>query len=266
MQSKVEKFLDSYIDILEEKVNDNKTEAPSLIDLSMYLIMMEILLHLLGHKESIAEEAQEKHLVKIPFSLKSYSWSEYIIQFIGLFTRWSLQKRGFKDMDSNDYRLKLDQYRAMAFKTNLSALSILTVVNQGNDLPSLNEWRLLDLLNSNLVFNPTNGSVSDTEEFLSFIPQTVIDEIGEGIIEDEIQSNIGELELDRSNRKKISIGDFYHHEDLGYTLLDKIIENPKNTFYKLFRPGFEWDEQVNDYWNGHVYSIKEKRWLKSRVD
>lgn len=266
LKDKVTKFLDSYNEILRQKTIDSKSEQPSLIDLSMYLIMLEILLHLIGHKESIADEEKEKHLLQIRFTKKRNSWSEYLTQFIGMFTLWCTQAKGFKDIDSADYILKLDHYKTMAFKTNLSALSICTIVNEESDMVNLMQWHQLNILNSNLVFNSSNSTHTDTEEFISFIPQNVLDEIGEAVIEDEISKNLTQLAVSKTKTNNYAVGDFYYHSELGYTYLDKVIQNPNNTFYKLFTPGFEWDEEVNNYWNGHVYSIKEKRWLKSRKD
>ena len=266
LKDKVTKFLDSYNEILRQKTIDPKGEQPSLIDLSMYLIMLEILLHLIGHKETIAEEEKEKHLLQIRFSKKENSWSEYVTQYIGMFTMWCTQSGGLKDIDSADYRMKLEHYKTMAFKTNLSSLSICAIVNEESDMVNLVKWHQLNLLNSNLVFNAANSTHTDTEEFISFIPQNVLDDIGEAAIEDEISKNLTHLATSKTKTSNYVVGDFYYHSELGYTYLDKVIQNPNNTFYKLFSPGFEWDEEVNNYWNGHVYSIKEKRWLKSRKD
>jgi hypothetical protein len=266
LKEKVTKFLGSYHEILRQKTIDPKSEQPTLIDLSMYLIMMEILLHLIGHKEAISEEEKEMHLLQIRYSQKGNSWSEYLTQFMGMFTMWCNQSKGLKDIESADYRLKLEHYKTMAFKTNLSALSICANVNKESDTTNFIQWHQLNLLNSNLVFNSATSACTDIEEYLSFIPQTVIDDFGEGIIEDEISKNIAQLDAIQIKTSNYDVGDFYYHPELGYTYLDKVIQNPNNTFYKLFTPGFEWDVEVNNYWNGHVYSIKEKRWLKSRKD
>ena len=266
LKDKVTKFLDSYYEILQQKTTDFKSEQPSLIDLSMYLIMLEILLHLIGHKEAIAEEEKEKHLLQIRFSKKENSWSEYVTQYIGMFTMWCTQTGGFKDIDSADYRMKLEHYKTMAFKTNLSSLSICAIVNEESDMVNLVKWHQLNLLNSNLVFNAANSTHTDTEEFISFIPQKALDDIGEAAIEDEISKNLTQLATSKTKTSNYVVGDFYCHSELGYTYLDKVIQNPNNTFYKLFTPGFEWDDEVNNYWNGHVYSIKDERWLKSRKD
>jgi hypothetical protein len=235
LEDKVSKFLDSYHEILYQKTIDSKSEQPSLIDLSMYLIMLEILLHLIGHKEGIEDEEKEKHLLLIPFSKKMYSWSEYLMQYIGMFTMWCTQSQGFKDIDSADYRLKLEHYKTMAFKTNLSALSIYAIVNEEFDSSNLMQYHQLNLLNTNLVFNSDNTSYTDTEEFISFIPKNVLEDIGEASIEDEISKNLIQIDSFRNKSNNYNVGDFYCHSELGYTYLYKIIQNPINTFYKLFR-------------------------------
>ncbi len=263
LEDKVRKFLDSYYNILLQKTTDPKSEQPTLIDLSMYLIMMEILLHLIGHKERITEEDEEKHLLKIPFSKNALSWSEELLQYIGMFTMWCTQKQGFKDIDSENYRIKLEHYKTMAFKTNLSALSICRMVNEKSGIMDLSQWNKLSLLNSNLVFNPANFNHTETEGFISFIPQKVLDDLGEALIEDEISNNLTLLKSLKINSGDLSVGDIYFHPQIGYTCLAKVIKSSTDTFYKLFTPGFEWDDKVNDFWNGQLYSINEKKWLKS---
>jgi len=123
---------------------------------------------------------------------------------------------------------------------------------------------MLSLLNSNLVFNVANSNLAETEEFISFIPQNVIDELGETILEDEISECLSQQYSHKAKTKNHTVGDYFYHADVGYTYLAKVIQNPKNIFYKLFSPAFEWDDEVNNFWNGGVYSIKERRWLKSR--
>lgn len=266
LKDKVTKFLDSYLDILGKKTTDLKCDQPSLIDLSMYLIMLEILLHLIGHKETVEEENKQKHLIQVPLSKKEYSWSDYLLQYIGMFTMWCNRKNGFKEIDNSDYRLKLEHYKSIAFKTNLSALVIYNTINKTYDSELQKQWLFLSLLNSNNVFNSSNTHFTDAEDFLAFIPQLVLDELGEAIIEEEILKQLAQLDSIKIKDSNHAQGDYYHLPEIGYTYLDKVIQNPNNTFYKLFTPGFEWDEEVSNYWNGHVYSIKEKRWLKSRKD
>jgi hypothetical protein len=262
LKAKVIKFLDSYYDILRQKTVDPKSEQPSLIDISMYLIMMEILLHLIGHEETITEEMSKKHLLEIPLSRTRKSWSNYLIQFIGLFTMWCTLKDGFKDMDSIEYRSKLENYKAMAFKTNLSALAIYTNVNESYDSKLRKQWLILSLLNSDQAFNSNKSYHFDYEVIMSFFPQNVRKQFGEAILEEQITKNLDRLRSIERKSDNYSIGDFYYHPEIGYTYLGKVIQNPTNTFFKLFTPAFEWYKSVNNFWNGKVYSVREKRWIK----
>lgn len=139
-------------------------------------------------------------------------------------------------------------------------------VNKTYDSELQKQWLFLSLLNSNNVFNSSNTLFTDAEDFLAFIPQLVLDDLGEAIIEEEILKQLAQLYSIKIKDSNHARGDYYYLPEIGYTYLDKVIQNTNNTFYKLFTPGFEWDEEVSNYWNGHVYSIKEKRWLKSRKD
>jgi hypothetical protein len=118
-------------------------------------VLVEILLHLIGHKEAVSEEEREKHLLQITLSKHTCSWSEYLIQNIGMFSMCCTQQKGFKDIESVDYRSKFDNYKSMAFKTNLSALAIYNNINKSFDIEFQNQWLKLSLLNSRLVFNRT---------------------------------------------------------------------------------------------------------------
>jgi|GEM_PF-1682307 len=262
LERKVTNFLDSYNEILKQKTDDSKSEQPTLIDLSMYLIMLEILLHLIEHRELVAEKNEKKHLLQINLSNERSSWSDYLLQFIGRFTMWCNQKNGFKDIDSTDYRLKLERYRSMAFKTSVCALSIYNIVNKRYDKQLQNQWLSLSLLNSDLAFNSPNTIQSEIEEFISLIPKDVLSDLKEEVIEDEISRYLFEIKTFLVRTKEYSAGDFFHHPEIGFTFLDKLIESPNNTFYKLFTPGFEWNELVNNFWDGDVYSIKDNKWLK----
>lgn len=265
LKEKISKFLYSYYNILLAKTNDSKSEQPSIIDLSMYLIMLEILLHLIGHREIIDKENEKKHLLELQLLRDGDSWSDFLIQYIGLFTMWCTQKSGFIEFDNADYNDKLRHYKLMAFKTTLSTLSVYSSINKNYDKSLQQQWLMLSLLNSNRVFNCSNTTLVDTQEFISFIPQNVLDEIGEVSIEDEITSNITLLnEFIIKEKTDIYIeGDYYCHSEIGYTYIEKIITSSNNQFYKLFATGFEWNANIENYWNGCVFSTYDNRWIKS---
>ena len=269
-KDKVTKFFDEYHEILWKKTIDTNAEQPSLIDLSVYLIMIQILFHLLVHKETIEtdkkEEKMEEHLLPLLFNLDTHSCSEYLIQFIGMFSMWCTQSKGFKNIDSAEYSLKIKNYTNSAFKTNICALSICAIVNKGNDSTSLSQWYQLNLLNTNLIFNSENSFYKGPEEFISFFPKSLTDEFGSEKIEEEIVFFLSQLNSLKIKDVNHASGDIYYHPEIGYAYIDKVINNPNNLFYKLFSPAFLWDEVVKNYWNGSVYSVYEERWLKSRKD
>ena len=262
LKLKVEKFLSTYLDILESKINNSKAEKPSLIDLSMLLIMLEILFHLLSHKEMIDGEENERYLIEIPFSNTEYSWSDYIIQFIGLFTLWTAQKEGFNEVESEEYTFKLNLYKKMAYKTSICALSLFSSVNKLYMPDKISVWRNLGLLNANLTFNPDSIKHIDMDEFEEFIPKDVMEFIGEYNFRDEISSAINFLE-NTTDELTNTGNDFYLHPDDGYTLINKVISNNKTqlVFYKLFRIGYDWDEDLREYWNGKLYNVSQNKWM-----
>lgn len=263
LKDKVERFLINYWEILESKINNKNAEKPSLIDLSMFLIILEILLHLLSHKEKIEGQEKEEHLLQISFTNKDYSWSEFVIHFIGLFTLWCNQKEGFKQMESDEYKLKLELYKKMAFKTSISALSMFSAVNKYYKQDKIITWKTLSLLNADLSFNTEHIVYKGIEEFDMFVPQETRIEIGEANFAEEFNASLGIVNKPNLDRE------FYLHPLDGITFIEKEIINQNNNairFLKLFNTGYEWDEEVDDYWNGKVYSIRDSKWLSSRKE
>lgn len=263
LKDKVGRFLMNYWEILESKINNKNAEKPSLIDLSMFLIILEILLHLLSHKEKIEGQEKEEHLLQISFNNKDNSWSEFVIHFVGMFTLWSSQKEGFKEMESNEYKLKLDLYKKMAFKTSISALSIFSAVNKNYKQDKIITWKKLSLLNASLSFNTEHIAYKDIEDFDMFVPQETRIEIGEANFVEEFNESLRIV-----NKNKLD-SEFYWHPLDGITFIGKEIINQHNNairFLKLLSTGYEWDEEIDDYWNGKVYSIRDSKWLSSRRD
>lgn len=260
-KDRIEKFLNDYWEILASKRDNINAEQPTLIDLSMFLVMLEILLHLVSHKELIEENNTEESLLIIPFVFKDYSWSEYLLQFIGMFTLWCNQTKGFKDVDSSDYRLKMSQYQKMAFKTCVSGLSIFNYLNQSFDKRNISQWLTLSLLNCNQTFNSDNSKYRDVEEFLEFVPQNVLEEFDEGTLSDEIHANLAFLHKFRQKIKFFNQGETFSHPSDGFTFIEKKIVNQTTTLLKLYRPGYEWDEHLKNYWNSKLYHLKQARWI-----
>lgn len=261
---KVEKFLADYWDILESKINDKNSDKPSLIDLSMFLIMLEILLHLVSHKEIIEGEKNEEYLLHIKFSTRICSWSEYLIQFIGMFTLWCNQKGGFKSFDTMEYKLKLSLYQKMAFKTSISSLAIFSLINKNYDQNKITEWLKLSLLNSNHTFNPDNIKYKDTEEFIEFVPTKELEEFGEEVLTEEIATNLNTIYKHQQKKNSFFVGDTFLHPEDGFALINKIAINNTNTFYKLIHIAYDWDEKLEDFWNCKLYHVNGKRWNSAK--
>lgn len=261
LKEKVERFLVNYSEILESKINNKNVEKPSLIDLSMFLVILEVLLHLLSHKEKIEGQEKDEHLLQISFSTKEHSWSEFVIHFIGLFTLWCSQKGGFKKIDNSEYKLKVDLYKKMAFKTSISALSMFSAVNKSCSQDKIITWKELSLLNANLSFNTERIVHKDIEEFDMFLPQETRIEIGEANFEEEFNESL--RIINKTNLDK----QFYLHPTDGITFIAKEIINQKNKaikFLKLLNTGYRWDDEFNDFWNGKVFSVEDLKWFSSK--
>jgi hypothetical protein len=263
LKDKIEKFLLKYAKTLESKIDSKKAEKPNLIDLSMFLIILEILLHLLSHKEKIDSQEKEEHLLQISFTKEEHSWSDFAIRFIGLFTLWCSQKDGFKEMEGQEYKLKLDLFKRSAFKTSISVLSIFSAVNKHINQSAINTWKKLSLLNANSAFNTEHISYKDIQEFELFVPQNTRSEIGEPFFFEELNECL------RIINKPIFDNEFYLHPTDGITFIKKEIitrHNNSNKLLKLINTGYHWNEGINDYWNGKFYSINDSKWLRSKKE
>lgn len=261
LKEKVEKFLISYCEILESKINNPKAEKPTLIDLSMFLIILEILLHLLSHKEKVEGQEKEENLLRIRFSKTHYSWSDFTQHFIGMFLLWCSQKQGFKEIESSEYNFKLSLYKKMAYKTTISALSLFTIVNRDYDINKVTVWRQLGLLNAKLCLNDDNTIYKDIDDVLLFVPQDTREEFGDSYLQEELNESLSIVNKNRLDKE------FYLHPEDGVTFIEKVISNANDKskkYLKLFNTGYEWDDEIDDYWNGKVYSEKEAKWLNSR--
>jgi len=261
-QKRVIKFLVDYLEVLRNKVDDKRSDQPSLIDLSMYLIVIEILLHLFSHKERIQDLEHEVHFIGIQFSNTLSSWSKYMLEIIGLFSMWTIKNSGLKEFENEDYMAKLKQYQIMAFKTNLCCISILRIVNKYFKDNKMELWLKISLKNTDYIFNPNKLKYTNPEDFIPFIPNTVIEEIGEGDLMDEINDNLSLLINLGSNLHNLNENDLFFNSEVGFTYVGKVIENPHNRFYKLFSPGMDWNDELHNFWNRKVYSIEHAKWLK----
>jgi len=70
------------------------------------------------------------------------------------------------------------------------------------------------------------------------------------------------------NRNRLD-KEFYLHPEDGVTFIEKVISNAKDKsikYLKLFSTGYEWDDEIDDYWNGKVFSVNESKWLSSKKE
>ena len=264
MREKVGKFLTSYCTLIESKIDNKKADKPNLIDLSMFLIILEILAHLSSHKEKIEGKNEKKYLLDFLFSESDYSWSKFAIHIIGLFTLWCSQKGGFKEIESEEYKSKMVLYKKMAFKTSLGILALFFVINEKKDTSKIEDWCNLYLLNANQSFNSIGLRYMDVSEFDEIIPIDARKEIGESNYTDRLALMLGYLNSFASYSSIYNVGDFYLHPEDGYLQIGRIINGPNDTFYKLFGPGYKWMPLIGNYWNGKVYSEAKSKWLGTK--
>lgn len=261
---RVEKFLINYWEVIESKIDNKATLKPTLIDLSMFLIMLEILLHLAGHKERIEEDKEEEYLLRMHFSNKDHSWSEFTISFIGVFLLWCCQKGGFEVAESEEYNLKMNLYRRSAFKTCVGALALFNEWNQRYDKNKIDLWYKLGLMNADGVFNREKTSFIDPKDFEEFIPLSAREAVGESNFLESVSYGLAIIKETVVNKGNSFNGDFHMHPEDGVTYVEKVIENSNRVFYKLYSIGYEWDSKIKEYWNGKMFSVSESRWIQAR--
>lgn len=261
IQVRLIKFLDGYFSLLQSKINSKDASSPNLIDLSMFLIFMEVLFHLAGHKEKIKDEDCEEYLLCIPLNSKLYSWSDYLIQYIGMFTLWCKQQNGFKQISNDSYLFKLSSYKIMAYKTTVSALSLFAATNKRYDQAKIIAWRNVGLLNASLTFNTEQHIIKEISHFDEFVPSETREEVGEAQVSDEITASINFLNTFPIN--EVRVDTYYNHPLDGFSAINKVIGNDGD-FLKLINIGYEWDDELLDFWNGKIHSQSKSKWYSSR--
>lgn len=167
---KIEKFLLEYIETLDRKIKAVNTEKPSIIDLSMYLIMLEILLQYANSKEQILEDNSEAFLIHPKISDPGTTWSGHTLKIIGLFSLWWNKKDGFKDVDSQEYKDKFQRYRADAFNMSVLAITIFGYLNKNNAVKEkIETWTKLELLNSLYCFSDIKVNSHLCDDYLMYL-------------------------------------------------------------------------------------------------
>jgi hypothetical protein len=258
LKTKVERFLLNYSRILEAKSNNDDGEKPNLIDLAMYLVVLEILLHLLSHRERLTESEDSRSLLPINFQMNGPSWSSFVVHIVGLFTLLHSRKGGFKEIQEEEYHTKLLQYRQLAYQTSVCAVAALALVNKANSVVEHDLWNQLNVRNSWKLLGDNPAACVDLGSFLQLVPTKTRMQIGDAVLIDELNSWI------YLPQEGLDIERFYYHPNDGYTFIAQTIVNQKNSeiyFLKLYSPGYGWHEQTRNYWNGKVFSEKESKWL-----
>ncbi|MCC8407676.1 hypothetical protein LJ707_01965 [Mucilaginibacter sp. UR6-1] len=258
LKEKVEKFLNDYSEVLQDNIRNAKAVKPTLVDLTMYLIVLEILLHLFSHREKVEDELEEAPILDLLFSDKYLSWSDFLNYVIGSFTLWCAQKDGLKIDGNAEYIAKITAYQEMALKTTVSAVSIFSMVNTQYNRDKIDRWTTLNLQNAYRCFSQPGQAYTEPQDFAFFIPEETREELGDVNLIDELHTNIKlmQAELDESK--------WYEHPEDGMTYIEKRVpDTPDVKFYKLIHTGYEWNESIRDYWNGELFSLIDWRWRKS---
>jgi hypothetical protein len=258
LNEKVEKFMNEYAAVLKGNVRNSEAVKPTLVDLTMYLIVLEVLLHLFSHKEHLDGEAEPEPLFDLEFSDKFSSWSDFLTHIVGSFTLWCAQKDGIKLDGNEEYRSKVSAYLEMAYKTTIGAVSIFSLINKKYDAAKIEKWKILNLKNSSRWFDLNRQHYIDTEEFMFFIPDETKEELGVENLKEELSANLYITLSDLDEEK------WFEHPEDGLTYIEKRIpDNPDVKFYKLIHPGYEWHDSLKDQWNGEFFSPHTWRWIKS---
>jgi len=257
LKSKVEKFFDEYISVLQNNIASRTIAKPNLIDLSMYLIILEMLFHLSTHKEHLENDEKSCLLLDLSFSDKYHSWSEFLTSTVGLFTLWCAKSDGFDFGVETEYRKKMLIYIDMAYKTTLAGLSVLTLVNTSYDRSKIERWKLLNLMNAQSCFKISLDDRNNMDDILLFIPEELSDFMGREnllkAIEDCLPANFN---VNKDER-------YFQHPEDGWTYIHKFIPNAANAkFYRLVHPGYDWHQDFMDYSEARLFSPESWKWLK----
>jgi hypothetical protein len=260
---KIKDFFDGYFSILNLKIENCNSKFPTIIDFSMYLIVLEILLHLVSQKIKIENQNEEKPLLKLMKSNNNDNWSNYLLKTIGLFCLWINNKQEKEKINHQVLSEKISDYYEMSFKTTLVSLIIFERINFKYNQTLAKQWIKLSLLNSNIAFNKQESNFLNTDDFIEFVPQKLRTEFGEESLIEKIDEFKNLLKDHIDKKPKLSKETFFHHPTDGISSIEKIIINntTNDKFYKLINTGYKWNEKLNNYWNGKAYSIKEKKWF-----
>jgi hypothetical protein len=267
-RKKVINTFNKYIEVLRNKIKtDRMIGKPQVNDLSMFLIIIDLLIRLVEYKELVEQEDSSKlenHLLKQKFSHKGETLSQFIIEITGLFTLWVNRAEGFEQFDNTDYQQRLKQYKEEAFKASLVLLSLFNLINEGYKEDTLDMWVKISLLNINKCFNSDQNRYETAEPFDYLINDHTFNVIGEETIHEEINKSLNYINSFKYS-SEYQENDFFEHKSDGICYILHLTQNAKTgDFLKLINTGYDWDSDINNYWNHQLYGIKENKWYSTK--
>ena len=168
-KNKIEGFLQNYINTLVGNIK-SKEESISIVDLSMYLIMLEVLLQHTNCIEKLLENDEELFLINPKLSNSGSSWSGYVLKIVGLFNLWWNQTEIIKENESQEYNDKFEHFKQDAFCMTMLAMSLFTHLNRNhNAINKIQIWTNIELLNCMHSFIGLHPFSLDLKDYLMFV-------------------------------------------------------------------------------------------------
>ena len=184
IRKKMSKHLGLYMDTLYNHTNRKSPEPPALIDLSIFLIVLQMLLHF-RHKKFIAGELEvEEYLFPLPYSSTELSWSAYLISIIGVFNLWA--SRSILSETPGEQSDKFTLYRAHAHQLVVAAMATYGEVNLKVDVERTRRHQHLAILNAKRNLYKQGEPAPSIEDILSMLPVELIQGGAAEHIRDEI--------------------------------------------------------------------------------
>lgn len=270
MKRKVTRFLDSYWVLLEEKCSSDNPPKPSIIDLSMYLVIIEILFHLVDHKEMVEGEdgiIEEKLLLDLKLKRDAAdTWSEYVMKLTGMIALWANKANGIEEGETEEEKLKLEVYLNHTKNVGIISMCLFGVYNE-TVMSNSKIWRNTNVLNTLLAFGDQEHDRLNDSIFADYLPNHILDQLDEFRLKEELLSiNKFIYQYHNNNPSELKYR-YYLSSNQGYGYIIKQIPETKPSgwkFLKMANPAYPWDEELKDYWNEYLYDIANSKWTRSK--
>ncbi len=271
-QKKMVKFLDNYLKILDTKIQDKHSNPPNLADLSMLLIIFEIMIQLVSYTEIVDVDGQEKefHLLPLNFSVQHVSWSFYILKIIGKFHTWINTSGGFLEMPTPDYSTKLDAYKRFAFNSSITLLGVYDAVNYSineRTATTFKKWKQVLLMNVYKSFIPHEQQNITLNEYQEYLPEDIMEHLDIQLLKANAIKDIQYIHQHYRTTYPVTLGGYYQLPNQRILIVEKITvssSKPGLQFLKLYHPADTWDEKIKDFWNGCMLNTQTMVWIKAR--